>query len=721
MNKLIRLLYQLYGVPPATVTPCAALGVSVKYKRSAKESEAAAFAVGSAQERLGRGMAYDLQVRFRQLRTATSDATTTTPPSCLFANRDNRCDGTIRQSGCDKWVCAPQNSTPIEYLAESGAIRNMIREGPAYVDKDYAATPPIDVPSQPTECFELRGRDTELLPEHHYHEPSLLQDYLEKRRISITFNPEVTHENGHRTLLEEPLPKLEVKTRPRGRSLLQELAKRPERLPLERAHSEADQSDYDASIGEFLRTTPGRQRPPAREQFNIPHQTRYPLLQTTVDDLVLNSPPPDFEQSTSIPSQTTASPLLEDVCTPPNEEMDYLISPLIAYSPWHQPTSLEESSAWPKPPKRASGSRSKSYTFERVNSLRLGRRQSSQRSTSSSISPATAYLSRWSREETISEPDGEGQEVGDYVLGKQIGFGGFSVVREAYTLSGTEGIKRAVKIVRKHLAGKDENDNDRLQAEFEHEVSVWRCLSHERILPLLAVYITDFATFAFTKLNSGGTLFDLVRANRQGIRPDLALRYAHQLASAIRYLHEDVRVVHRDLKLENCLIDLSGQEAAAHGGSLLLCDFGLAEFFTSDARTPPPSENRQHNIGPSDTSTSIAGSLQYASPELILSPAGLLSIAVDMWAFGVVCYALVVGDLPFQHMFQPRVQMMILAGEWDKNALYGGKGWAEGVHDMIVGCLCMRVNDRWGIGRCLEGRWLGSSKEGEEGRGGWGR
>ncbi|MCJ1393529.1 hypothetical protein MMC18_006404 [Xylographa bjoerkii] len=662
-------------------------------------------------------MAFDLQARFRQLRTATSDTTTPTPPSSCFFNRDNRCDESGSQSGCDGWKCALQDSAPCEYLETEPT--DVAQERTTYLDdKDYAATTPIDVPAPHVEDSEYRGCNIDLLPDSRYHEPSLLEGYLENRRSSITFNPEVTLENGHKTTLEEPLPKLHIKTRPRGRSLLQELAKRPIRSPLERAHSEADRTDYDSITGELIKTSSGRQRPSGREKKYVPHISRYPLLQATVDDLALSSPPPDFEHSTSLTSQTTASPVLEEVRTPPNGEIDYLISPMIACSPWHQPTSLEESSAWPKPHRRASGSRAKSYTFERVNSLRLSRRQSTRSSTSSSISPATAFLSRWKREEMTLEPDGEGQEIGDYVLGKEIGFGGFSVVREAYTLSGSDRIKRAVKIVRRQLNGKEEADNDRIQAEFEHEVSVWRCLSHNHILPLLAVYVTDFATFAFTRLNSGGTLFDLVRTNRQGLQPELARRYAYQLASAIRYLHEDVRIVHRDLKLENCLINLSGPEAASEGGNLLLCDFGLADFFTSDTRTVH-SDSSTYSIGPSDTSTSIAGSLQYASPELILSPIGLLSTAVDMWAYGVVCYALVVGDLPFQHIFQPRVQMMVLAGEWNESAIEIGKGWADGAKDMIRGCLCMRPDKRWAVGRCLEGRWLGTFEQAEAARNGW--
>ena len=331
------------------------------------------------------------------------------------------------------------------------------------------------------------------------------------------------------------------------------------------------------------------------------------------------------------------------------------------------------------------------------------------------------FLSKFAPEDAAPEPDDEGQEVGDYVLGRQVGFGGFSVVREAYTLEGEERVCRAVKIVRRQVLGKDEMENEQLQAEFEHEIGLWRCLAHRHILPLIAVYVTNYATFCFTKLNTGGTLFDLVKINRQGLGRDLARRYTYQLASAVRYLHEDMRIVHRDIKLENCLIDLSGPNAATEGGNLLLCDFGLAEFTTTEnnRNLPDPYERAAdrpptRNIGPSETSTSIAGSLQYASPELIMSPTGLLSPVVDMWAFGVVVHALLVGDLPFQHMFQPRVQMMILAGEWNVDALQksqGAAGTEEEVLEIVCGCLQMQSEDRWAIGQVLGSRWLNGCQE----------
>lgn len=606
--------------------------------------------------------------------------------------------------------------------------------------RNHASTPAIDVPSANGQRGDETVSDNGPYLESRYTEESPLEEFIRNRRLSISFDPKIKLDTGHEQALEQPLPKLEINTRLRKQSILQELSKPTPRSPLSRAYSEADSRGFDRITGEPTTSLAKQNHSLARTR---PPENRalYPLLQSTAYSPPNEKDPPELEQGTSLTSDSTTSTQISEIQTPTEGSMDCLVSPISSFSPFHHPVSLEESSTWPKPRRQTSSARAKSYTFDRKLSMRSGTR--SRRSTSSSISPATAFLSKFTpREDAPPEPDSEGQEVGEYVLGRDIGYGGFSVVREAYTIEGDERVVRAVKIVRRVIAKKSEQENDEFQAEFEREVGLWRCLGHRHILPLIAVYVTPFATFCFTKLNTGGTLFDLVRANRHGLSHDLARRYAYQLASAIRYLHEDMRVVHRDIKLENCLIDLSAPNADVEGGNLLLCDFGLAEFMTNTPRrrspcpstnstpygSPPsshdPSELMRHHIGPSETSTSIAGSLQYASPELIMSPAGLLSTAVDIWAFGVVIFALLVGDLPFQHTFQPRVQMKILAGEWDVAALRDAQGVKEAgsedvVEECVASCLDMNSEQRWTVGKVLGCAWLEGCQEVVEEAGGW--
>lgn len=357
-------------------------------------------------------------------------------------------------------------------------------------------------------------------------------------------------------------------------------------------------------------------------------------------------------------------------------------------------------------------------------SLRRASRRSSGRSgrSLSSMSPAASFLSRYKPSEAPlkpCEPDDEGQGIGydgEYIIGKQIGYGGFSVVKEVTSIEGGKRVVNAVKIVRKQLRNKSEMENEQIQTQFDHEVEIWRFLRHPYILPLLRVYTTDFATYCITKLNKGGTLFDLVRDMRRkrknGLPCRLVKRYAYQLASAMRYLHNDVQVVHRDIKLENCLVDMTVPNAETDGGDILLCDFGMADFVISDQRDGPEphSIGDNQNIGPADTSTSIAGSLQYAAPELFNAPGPVFSPSADIWAFGVVIYALITANLPFNEGLDIKTTTKILNGEWDADLIRGAEAAkcssVDDVLELITGCLEMDPQKRWTVHDILECSWL---------------
>ena len=675
-------------------------------------------------------MAPDILGRVQRSQISDSDSGPTPNPS-FYGARDKSIDHHMTQA--EDRQAGQFGQTPVNGVAQP---TNKFPEGDCSGITqmrlgDYATTPPIDVPRPkadgegPWAIDNIYLRDGTFQNGHR--EDKQVEAFLQNRRTSISFSPEVKTDSGHRHTLEEPLPKLTIEAKPIDKTALKESERYPGRSPaFHRTYSEADIRDYD--------TVTGKRLAHVRSIFDAQDRKskQFPSYTYNESSEIAKAPKVEgliTEQATSLTSEATISPILEEAPTPP-EDMALVASPISAFPSFAYPTSYEDSSAWPHKPRRRTSSRMSGFGMERVSSMRSSRRPSSRRSTTSPQSPATSFLSRFAtmREMPDPDPDSEGQVIGDYVLGKEIGFGGFSSVKEAFTIEGDARVTRAAKIVRKQLHNKDEAENDLIQAEFEHEVSVWRCLAHRNILPLIEVYDTSFATFCFTKLNTGGTLFDLVRANRKGLDGELVRRYAYQLASALRYLHEDVHVVHRDVKLENCLIDLSDPDNAADGGNLLLCDFGLAEFIANDMRSnsPDPFASRfDHphlqphpssplNPSPSEAASSVAGSLQYASPELLLSPAGFLSPVVDVWAFGVVIYAMLVGDLPFQDVFQPRVQMMILAGEWDMHALEtskGAAGYEDEVTEFVAGCLDMQSEGRWNVGMVLNSRWLRGMQE----------
>lgn len=278
--------------------------------------------------------------------------------------------------------------------------------------------------------------------------------------------------------------------------------------------------------------------------------------------------------------------------------------------------------------------------------------------------------------------------IGPYVLGQVIGHGGFSVVKKATSASGVV----AVKII-PTSSSNGPNDKERM-ATLENEISIWSNLHHEYVLPLFTNYRTDDNIYLVTLYCPAGSLFDILRLHgAPGLPQEDVSTMFRQIVRGLRYLHEQARLVHGDIKLENVLVD--------ELGACRIADFGLARYITSTpiSRNPSGDELRQSALPPHlrgrssrhRNSTHVpglkkpsslhhfpAGSLPYAAPELLLPPTASskvnpdeetsypISPAQDVWALGCMLHALLFGRLPFADSYEPRLQMKIVRGEWER-------------------------------------------------------
>ena len=121
---------------------------------------------------------------------------------------------------------------------------------------------------------------------------------------------------------------------------------------------------------------------------------------------------------------------------------------------------------------------------------------------------------------------------------------------------------------------------------------------------------------------TGGELFDHILAHKY-LRERDACRLFAQLISGVHYLHQK-RIIHRDLKLENLLLD--------RNRNVIITDFGFANNF-GDKRD--------------DLMATSCGSPCYAAPELVVQDGLYAGSAVDVWSCGVILYAMLAGYLPF--------------------------------------------------------------------------
>ncbi|KAG0213826.1 hypothetical protein BGX28_003500 [Mortierella sp. GBA30] len=363
--------------------------------------------------------------------------------------------------------------------------------------------------------------------------------------------------------------------------------------------------------------------------------------------------------------------------------------------------------------------------------------------TSLPYSPAVAFLSNFV-DVTAPRvaPDEEGARVGKYIMGKVIGHGGFSVVREAIPIEidGTDSAEHvAVKVVKTQTGA---SDNDRVQRMLNKEIAIWSQISHPNVIPLIAVEKLPTDTFIFCELCEGGHLLSFLTERRetsssltslhsaQPLWEDQCRTIFNQVAEAIRYLHEDMRIVHRDIKLENILRHKSGVWK--------ICDFGLAEYQDEDAAAffggtlstlSEPSSPRDmsmlisgsnelseqvqtiggHTVIKAEEEETAGGSLAYSSPEQLRSHKPLRCPSTDVWSLGVVLYALLTGRLPFQDEYEPRLQYQILNGQYEDPI-----GCSPEARDLLKNMFRSRPEERWRITQVMDSAWCKGFTSGED-------
>ncbi|MED6187692.1 hypothetical protein PIB30_078850 [Stylosanthes scabra] len=206
--------------------------------------------------------------------------------------------------------------------------------------------------------------------------------------------------------------------------------------------------------------------------------------------------------------------------------------------------------------------------------------------------------------------------LGKYELRELLGVGASAKVYHATRV--TDGKSVAVKAVSKRnvLA-------NGLAENLEREISVTRRLRHHpNIINLLEVLATKTKIYLIMEFAAGGELFQKV-ADGGRMTEDVARKYFRQLISAVKHCHS-AGVYHRDLKLDNLLLD--------DDGDLQVSDFGLSAV--------------KNQIRPDGLLHTVCGTPAYVAPE-ILAKKGYNGATVDVWSCGVVLFALTVGFLPF--------------------------------------------------------------------------
>lgn len=252
-----------------------------------------------------------------------------------------------------------------------------------------------------------------------------------------------------------------------------------------------------------------------------------------------------------------------------------------------------------------------------------------------------------SRHDHSTSKGSKNAKFGDYYLGNTLGEGEFGKVKMGWKQEG--GVQVAIKLIRRDSVG----TNPTRLAKIYREIAILREISHPNIVRLHEMVETEKQIGIILEYASGGELFDYI-LNHRYLKDNAARRLFAQLVSGVGYLHKK-GIVHRDLKLENLLLDKNR--------NIIITDFGFANTFNPDDELGDEIEYNLssrdfvkrmeldkilpggHRRG--DLMQTSCGSPCYAAPELVVSDSLYTGRKVDVWSCGVILYAMLAGYLPF--------------------------------------------------------------------------
>jgi len=161
---------------------------------------------------------------------------------------------------------------------------------------------------------------------------------------------------------------------------------------------------------------------------------------------------------------------------------------------------------------------------------------------------------------------------------------------------------------------------------------------------------------------------------RGKISENLAKFIFKQMIKGLKYIHKS-NIVHRDIKLDNLLIDLSN--------TIKICDFGVSKILKKG-----------------DIMYEHCGTPAYIAPE-IFEDKGYEGFSCDIWSAGITLYYILSGSLPFRGNDIEEIQSLIFKSKYDKI-----KDVSEEANDLISKMLKVNPKERISIDDILNHPWI---------------
>ena len=217
-----------------------------------------------------------------------------------------------------------------------------------------------------------------------------------------------------------------------------------------------------------------------------------------------------------------------------------------------------------------------------------------------------------------------------YKYGRLLGKGAFGKVNLAlHVLTG--------RLVAIKSINKTKLLNERQKRKMLIETSIMKTLSKSNnIVKIYETYETKKHYCIVMEYICAGDLLSYIK-KRGKLTEQVAKFIFKQIVLTLQYIH-DHNIVHRDIKLDNILIDLDN--------NIKICDFGVSKIIKNN-----------------ESMIEQCGTPAYIAPEILLNR-GYEGFGVDIWSSGVVLYAMLSGTVPFKGNNIKDLHDLIIKGEY---------------------------------------------------------
>jgi len=266
---------------------------------------------------------------------------------------------------------------------------------------------------------------------------------------------------------------------------------------------------------------------------------------------------------------------------------------------------------------------------------------------------------------------------GQYEILKSLGEGNTSKVYLARSIQEPSAKQVAIKILKEEFLRRDEDSILSVQ----NEITILKNLNHIGIIRMLdfgdagqvvkpSGRVINNLVFIVMENVTGGLLFDLCQT-MGAMGEDAGRFFMTQLVNSLDYMH-NLRCVHRDLKLENILVD--------DKLNLKIADFGFACYKSIDQLK------------------SYRGTMTYMAPE-IKEGKTYDGTQVDLFSVGVIIFIIVQGIFPFKEARKEEYfYNLLLTGQIETYfEKVNGTGLSSDFKDMILKLFSYNGSDRYTV------------------------